>query len=245
MMYALEEADPSLKETSCHDASCKKAEKCLPTRFEFDRGRIVAYRDCGLLIAACVGRDTRTASRIDGSGRCHKERHTGSQWPAITDSRGDRHVTCMALVDRIATSRALSQEMKDFSSQKVPARTVKPERRNGVRSCFQTNPGSVCSTMMAASVFGAIMEKTHGQRAFNIVILLVVVLFIRGLGNATFQKGNALPHVAGIVRTFLHIERFRLLPTRSPDLSPIENVWSMVAAQLSRHHTPVTIVDEL
>ncbi|GIY67363.1 hypothetical protein CDAR_255061 [Caerostris darwini] len=40
---------------------------------------------------------------------------------------------------------------------------------------------------------------------------------------------------------------FRQLPSpaRAPNLSPIENVWSMVAERLARHHTPVTTVDEL
>ncbi|GFU74233.1 hypothetical protein TNCV_4168241 [Trichonephila clavipes] len=30
-----------------------------------------------------------------------------------------------------------------------------------------------------------------------------------------------------------------------PDLSPIEYIWTVVAEQLFRHHTPVTTVDEL
>ncbi|GFU30652.1 hypothetical protein TNCV_3031611 [Trichonephila clavipes] len=31
----------------------------------------------------------------------------------------------------------------------------------------------------------------------------------------------------------------------TPDLSPIENVWFMVAKRLVRHHTPVTMVVKL
>ncbi|GFT17552.1 hypothetical protein TNCV_4807891 [Trichonephila clavipes] len=47
--------------------------------------------------------------------------------------------------------------------------------------------------------------------------------------------------------TFLDTENVRLLPwlARSPDLSPIENVWSMVVERLVRHHTPVTTIDDL
>ncbi|GFX06461.1 hypothetical protein TNCV_3016951 [Trichonephila clavipes] len=58
---------------------------------------------------------------------------------------------------------------------------------------------------------------------------------------------NARWHAAGIARTFLDTENFRFFPwpVRSSDLSPIENVWSMVAERLSRHHTPVTTVGEL
>ncbi|PRD28325.1 UNVERIFIED_CONTAM: hypothetical protein NCL1_32712 [Trichonephila clavipes] len=35
------------------------------------------------------------------------------------------------------------------------------------------------------------------------------------------------------------------LPTPSPDLSPIEKVWFMVAERLARHHTAVAMVDKL
>ncbi|GFT97158.1 hypothetical protein TNCV_3858191 [Trichonephila clavipes] len=55
------------------------------------------------------------------------------------------------------------------------------------------------------------------------------------------------PQVAGIVRTFLDTENVRLLPwtARSSDLSPTENVWSMVAKRLACYHTPVTTINDL
>ncbi|GFW30958.1 transposable element Tcb1 transposase [Trichonephila clavipes] len=71
--------------------------------------------------------------------------------------------------------------------------------------------------------------------------------FIRALQNSTFQQDNVRLHVAGIVQTFLDTENFQLLswPARSPDLSPIENVWFMVAERLAPHHTLLTTIDEL
>ena len=39
------------------------------------------------------------------------ERHAGSQRPAITNNRVDRHLTSMALGDRTAASPAFGQEM--------------------------------------------------------------------------------------------------------------------------------------
>ncbi|GFU29366.1 hypothetical protein TNCV_1239751 [Trichonephila clavipes] len=47
----------------------------------------------------------------------------------------------------------------------------------------------------------------------------------------------------GIVRN----GNVQLLPWSShlPDLSPIENVWSMISKRLAPHHAPVTMVDEL
>ncbi|GFY17799.1 transposable element Tcb1 transposase [Trichonephila clavipes] len=67
--------------------------------------------------------------------------------------------------------------------------------------------------------------------------------FVQALPNPTFQQDNVLPHVAGIVRTFLYTKNVRQLPWRafSPGLLPIENVWFMVAERLTRHIT----VDEL
>ncbi|GFU38571.1 uncharacterized protein TNCV_4391181 [Trichonephila clavipes] len=69
----------------------------------------------------------------------------------------------------------------------------------------------------------------------------------RHTGPTPGMMDNARPYVAGIVRTFLDTGNVRLLPwpASSPDLSPIENVWSTVAERLARHHMPVTTVDEL
>ncbi|GFY12045.1 transposable element Tcb1 transposase [Trichonephila clavipes] len=61
-----------------------------------------------------------------------------------------------------------------------------------------------------------------------------------GLATAIFQQDNARPHVARIVQRFFVNHQIELLPwlARFPDLSPIENMWSMVA-QRSTHITPL------
>ncbi|GFU60604.1 hypothetical protein TNCV_1730161 [Trichonephila clavipes] len=58
----------------------------------------------------------------------------------------------------------------------------------------------------------------------------------RGLTTAIFQQDNARPHVARIVQMFFVDHQIELLPwpVRSPDLSPIENMWSMVAQRLTQ-----------
>ncbi|GFS75946.1 transposable element Tc1 transposase [Trichonephila clavipes] len=75
----------------------------------------------------------------------------------------------------------------------------------------------------------------------------VALPFVRFLRNPTFKQYNAGPHVEDIVRSFLDTENVRLLPcpARSPHVSPVENVWSMVAEILTYHHTPVPTADEL
>ena len=54
--------------------------------------------------------------------QCVKENHTerlaGSQWFATTNNLEDRHLTRIILIDRIATSGALSQETGSFARQK-------------------------------------------------------------------------------------------------------------------------------
>ncbi|GFV57078.1 transposable element Tcb1 transposase [Trichonephila clavipes] len=58
---------------------------------------------------------------------------------------------------------------------------------------------------------------------------------------------NSACYISGNVQTFLDTENIQLLlwPAHSPHLSPIENIWSMVAERLAHLHTPVTTVDEL
>ncbi|GFT55063.1 uncharacterized protein TNCV_2325651 [Trichonephila clavipes] len=124
------------------------------------------------------------------------------------------------------------------------------------------NPGSDYNIKMVASVFSRIVVSARWQRSFVIVILTITwsdgmgcaigyssrsPLLIDGTLNSARYQDNAQPHVAGIVRIFLDTANVQLLPwpAGSPDLSPIENIPSMVAERLTGHHTPVTTVDEL
>ncbi|GFT37735.1 transposable element Tcb1 transposase [Trichonephila clavipes] len=63
---------------------------------------------------------------------------------------------------------------------------------------------------------------------------------IMGLATAIFQQDNARPHVARIVQRFFVNPQIELLPwpARSRDLSPIENIWSMVAQRLTQITPP-------
>ncbi|GFW80891.1 transposable element Tcb1 transposase [Trichonephila clavipes] len=68
-----------------------------------------------------------------------------------------------------------------------------------------------------------------------------------GLSTDIFQQDNARPHVARIVQSFFVNHQIELLPwpARSPDLSPIENMWSMVAQRLIQITPPATTPDQL
>ncbi|GFY07248.1 transposable element Tcb1 transposase [Trichonephila clavipes] len=68
---------------------------------------------------------------------------------------------------------------------------------------------------------------------------------IMGLATAIFQQGNAQPHVARIFQSFFVNHQIEFLPwqARSPDLSPIENIWSTVAQRLTQITPPAATPD--
>ncbi|GFV53850.1 transposable element Tcb1 transposase [Trichonephila clavipes] len=79
----------------------------------------------------------------------------------------------------------------------------------------------------------------NSQHYISEVLEPVVFPYLQGLATALFQQDNAQPHMARIVKRFFvnhQIELF-IWPARSPDLSPIENMWCMVAQRLT-HITP-------
>ncbi|GFW60284.1 tigger transposable element-derived protein 1 [Trichonephila clavipes] len=70
---------------------------------------------------------------------------------------------------------------------------------------------------------------------------------IMGLATAIFQHYNARLNVACIVQSFFVNHQIELLPwpARSRDLSPIENMWSMVAQRLTQITPPAATPDQL
>ncbi|GFT08665.1 transposable element Tc3 transposase [Trichonephila clavipes] len=75
----------------------------------------------------------------------------------------------------------------------------------------------------------------NSQRYISEVLEPVVLSYLLGLDTAIFQQDNARTHVARIVQRFFVNHQIELLlwPAHSPDLSPIENMWSMVAQGLT------------
>ncbi|GFV51888.1 transposable element Tcb1 transposase [Trichonephila clavipes] len=97
---------------------------------EFDRGRIVAYRDCGLSfieIGIRVGRNQTTVMQIcdrwmqegttDRRGRSHP--------PQCITSREDRQIVRMAVTDHSVTSRIVAQHIESVTHHSVSARTIR------------------------------------------------------------------------------------------------------------------------
>ncbi|GFU58368.1 hypothetical protein TNCV_1460711 [Trichonephila clavipes] len=96
----------------------------------------------------------------------------------------------------------------------------KPERRAG----SQKGSISLAAVKASMSPIGALMNRAAISRTLS-----------QELGSRIIHE-----HFVGIVQTFLDTEKNPLLPgpARSPDVSPIENISSMVAERLARHRTP-------
>ncbi|GFX51691.1 transposable element Tcb1 transposase [Trichonephila clavipes] len=87
----------------------------------------------------------------------------------------------------------------------------------------------------------------NSWRYISEVLGPVVLPYLQGLASAIFQQDNARPHVARIVQRFFVNHRIKLLPwlARSPNLSPIENMWPMVAQRLTQITPPASTPDQL
>ncbi|GFW60542.1 transposable element Tcb1 transposase [Trichonephila clavipes] len=85
----------------------------------------------------------------------------------------------------------------------------------------------------------------NSQRYISEVLQPVVFPYLQGLATAIFQQDNARPHVARIVQRFFVNHQIELLPwpAHSPDLSPLENMWSMVSQRLIQITPPAAIPD--
>ncbi|GFW48801.1 transposable element Tcb1 transposase [Trichonephila clavipes] len=165
--------------------SLRKQRSAFDQVYEFDRGRILAYLDCGLSfrqISSHVGRNQTTVMWI-----CDRWMQEGT-----TDRRGRSH-----------------------------------------------SPYCITSLYIASTL--------NSQRYISEVLEPVVLPYFQGLATAIFQQDDARPHVTHIVQRFFVNHQIELLPWRasSPDLSLIENMWSMVAQRLTQITPPAATPDQI
>ncbi|GFV09449.1 transposable element Tcb1 transposase [Trichonephila clavipes] len=110
-----------------------------------------------------------------------------------------------------------------------------------------TDESHICLQHHDGRIRYALLVLLNSQRNIIEVLEPVVFPYLQGLAIAIFQEDNARPHVARIVQRFFVNHQIELLPwpARSPDLSPIENMWSMVAQRLTQITPPAATPDQL
>ncbi|UYV61960.1 hypothetical protein LAZ67_1007174 [Cordylochernes scorpioides] len=109
---------------------CKKQRSSFDQISEFDRGRIMAYRDCRLSfreIGSRVGRNQITVMWI-----CDRwmqevttDQRVRSHPPQCTTLRADREIVRMVVTDRSVTSRTVAQHIQSITRHPGFARTIR------------------------------------------------------------------------------------------------------------------------
>ncbi|GFX78155.1 transposable element Tcb1 transposase [Trichonephila clavipes] len=187
---------------------------------EFDRGRIVAYRDCGLSfreIGSRVGRNQTTVMRIcdrwmqEVTSRTVAQHIVSVTHHSVSARTIRRHLQQSGLsARRPLLGLPLTQNHRHLRRQWCDERRMLAAKWNEVvftdesRICLQHHDGSIR------------VWRHRGERMLNSTVTLV-------------------------------LHRIELLPwlARSPDLSPIENMWSMVAQRLTQITPSATSPDQL
>ncbi|GFU23724.1 transposable element Tcb1 transposase [Trichonephila clavipes] len=162
---------------------------------KFDRGRTVAYRDCGLSfreIGSRVGRNQTNAMRI-----CDRWMQEGICL---------QHHDVRIRVWRHRGHRMLNSCVLHRHTEPAPVIMVWGDIGNHSRTPLVRSAGTL-----------------NSQRYIYEVLEPVVLPYLQGFVTAIFQQDNARSHVSRIVQKFFVNDHIELLPwpARSPDLSLI------------------------
>ncbi|GFU05682.1 transposable element Tcb1 transposase [Trichonephila clavipes] len=110
--------------------SRRKQQSAFDQISEFDRGRIVAYRDCGLSFREIDSRVERNQTTVmwicdRWTQKGTTDRRGLSHPPHCTTSREDRQIVRMAVTDCSVTSRTISKHIEFVTHHSVSARTIR------------------------------------------------------------------------------------------------------------------------
>ena len=88
---------------------------------------------------------------------------------------------------------------------------------------------------------GNVTGAVHAKLLEEHVIPSFKSIFARGGG--IFQQDNAPVHTAKVSRKIFAAKRVKVLPwpAYSPNLNPIENLWSIMETQLRSHNSPFSL----
>ncbi|GFS92529.1 transposable element Tcb1 transposase [Trichonephila clavipes] len=213
-------------------------------------------------IGSRVGRNQTTVMRICDRWRQEgtTDRRGRSHPPQCTTSLSARTIRRRLQQSGLSTRRPLlglplTQNHRRLHRQWCEERRIWAAEWNEVvftdesRICLQHHYGRIRVWRHRGErmLNSCIMHRHTGPAPGVMVLEPVVLPYLQGLATAILQQDNARPHVARIVQRFFVNYQIELLPwpARSPDLSPIENMWSMVAQRLTQITSPAATPDQL
>ncbi|GFU74811.1 transposable element Tcb1 transposase [Trichonephila clavipes] len=178
---------------------------------EFDRGRIVAYRDYGLSFSEMgsrVGRNQTTVMRI-----CDRWIQEGTM-----DRCGRSHPPQCPTSQLSVRKTSIAWSTFDVEPQ------TPPPPMGGIGYDSQTSLVRIAGTLNSQCYISGMLEP-------------VVLPYLQGLASAIFEQDNVRPHVPRVVQRFLVNLQIELLPwpAQSPVVSPIaaatpDQLWQRVDA---------------
>ncbi|GFU67683.1 transposable element Tcb1 transposase [Trichonephila clavipes] len=186
------------------------------------------------------------------------DRRGRSHPPKITTSREDRQIVRMAVIDRSVTSRTqsglsargpllglpLTQNHRRLRRQWCDERRMRAVELNEVvftdesRICLQQDSGRIR------------VWRHRGERMLNSCVMHHHTGPAPGnmlWGGIGYFCHTPLVRITGTLNSQCYISEIELLPwpAHSLDISPIENMWTMVAERLTQIAPPAATPDQL
>ncbi|GFV69135.1 transposable element Tcb1 transposase [Trichonephila clavipes] len=218
----------------------------------------VAYRDCGLSfrqIGKRVGRNQTTVIQL--CDRWMQEGTTDQRGPShppqCTTSREDRQIMRMEVTDQSDTSRTVAQDIESVTHHSVSACTIRRRLQQSGLSARRPLLGLPLKQNHRRLRRQWCDERRIWATEWNELVF-------------TDESRICLLHHDGRIRVWRHRGEMMLnsclmhghtglgpgfmiellpWPARSPDLSPIESMWSIVTQRLTQITLPAATPDQL
>jgi hypothetical protein len=145
-------------------------------------------------------------------------------------------------VQKDSDTRAVWVWRRQTSSEKYVSKNIRPKSRDGRIS--QMIWGCFMGDKLGPIVFidGNINKDVYIEVLAENLLPFIDALNADGISNIAFQQDNASPHVCSKTMAFLKDSAkqhgFVVVewPAISPDMNPIENLWSHLKAELHRRY---------
>ncbi|GFX39284.1 transposable element Tcb1 transposase [Trichonephila clavipes] len=149
------------------------------------------------------------------------DRRDRSDPPQCTTSREDRQIVRMVVTDHSVTSRTVTHHIESVTHHSVSARTIRHRLQQSGLSARRP-------------LLGLPLTQNHRR------------LRRQWCNERRMIMRDHIWHSLIVQRFFVnHQIELLPLPARSPDLSPIENMWSMVTQRLTQITPPAATPDQL